>query len=104
MQDQQLLIEAKFFKGLADKSRLTILESVMDSEKTVSDIVKLTKLSQSNVSNHLACLLECGLVTRNRDGQRAYYQLSSDEVKNLIAVMRTIVSQHSQELFECTRY
>jgi DNA-binding transcriptional ArsR family regulator len=104
MQEQQLLIEAKFFKGLADKSRLTILESVMDSEKTVSDIVKLTKLSQSNVSNHLACLLECGLVTRSRDGQRAYYQLSTGEVKNLIAVMRTIVSQHSQELFECTRY
>jgi len=46
MQEQQLLIEAKFFKGLADKSRLTILESVMDSEKTVSDIVKITKLSQ----------------------------------------------------------
>lgn len=104
MQDRQLLIEAKFFKGLADKSRLAILESITNGQKTVSDIVEATKLSQPNVSNHLACLLDCGLVTRSRDGQRAFYQLSTEEVKDLIAIMRTIVSQHSQELFDCTRY
>lgn len=104
MQDQQLMIEAKFFKGLADKSRLAILESITDGEKTVTEIVDVTHLSQPNVSNHLACLLECGLVTKSRDGQRAYYQLSTEEVKELIAKMRSIVSQHSQELYDCTRY
>ena len=70
MDTQQLSVEAKFFKGLGDKSRLAILETLSEEEKTVADIVKLTGLSQPNVSAHLSCLLECGLVKRERDKKR----------------------------------
>lgn len=104
MDTQQLAIEAKFFKGLGDKSRLAILETVLDEEKTVADIVKLTGLSQPNVSAHLACLLECGLVKRERDGQWVLYSVTSDKVAEIVSLMRTIVASHSQQLYNCTRY
>ena len=104
MDAQQLAIEAKFFKGLGDKSRLAILETVLEEEQTVADIVKLTGLSQPNVSAHLACLLECGLVKRERDGQWVLYSVTSEQVPEIISLMRTIVASHSQQLYDCTRY
>jgi len=101
---RQLEVEARFFKGLADKSRLAILETLLDDEKTVADIVKLTGLSQPNVSAHLACLLECGLVQKQRDGQWMLYRVASYEVPEIIELMRSIVASHSQQLYDCTRY
>lgn len=104
MDIKQLTIEAKFFKGLADKSRLAILEMLLDEEHTVAEIVNLTKLSQPNVSSHLAYLLECGLVKKQRDGQWMLYSVTSDQVPEIFHLMRSIVAAHSQELYECTRY
>ena len=104
MDTKQLTIEAKFFKGLGDKSRLAILETLLDEKKTVADIVKITGLSQPNVSGHLACLLECGLVQRQRDGQWVVYSVTSDQVPEIINLMRTIVAAHSKQIFDCTRY
>lgn len=99
-----MAIEARFFKGLGDKSRLAILETLIESEKTVADIVKLTGLSQPNVSAHLSCLLECGFVKRERDGQWVIYSVTSDQVPEMIGLMRSIVASHSQQLYDCTRY
>lgn len=101
---QQLAIEAKFFKGLADKSRLSILETLLVEDKTVAEIVEQTNLSQPNVSAHLACLLECGLVKKERDGQFMVYRVSTEQVADIFEIMRNIVSEHSQELYNCTRY
>lgn len=104
MNTRQIAVEAKFFKGLGDKSRLAILETLLDEEKSVADIVKLTGLSQPNVSAHLACLLECGLVQRQRDGQWVLYSVTSDQVPEIINLMRAIVAAHSKQIFDCTRY
>ena len=56
-------LQAKLFRGFADSSRLSILEALREGERTVSDIVQTTGFTQPNVSNHLSCLRDCGLVT-----------------------------------------
>ena len=43
----------------------------------VHELVERTKLSQPNVSNHLRCLLECGLVASDRHGRFIRYRISS---------------------------
>lgn len=96
--------EAKFFKGLADKSRLSILESVLDEAKTVGDIVSCTGLSQPNVSMHLSCLLDCGLVRRTKTGREVIYSVSCQEVGELINTMRLITQNFADELRNCLRY
>lgn len=100
----QLQLEAKLFKGFGDPSRLIILEAITEKPLTVSEIVEETELSQPNVSMHLACLLDCGLVQNKKEGRNSYYELSGDEVKEVINTARKIISAHSKELFECTRY
>ncbi len=100
----QLKLEAKLFKGFSDTSRLAILESLSKKPLNVSEIVEVTTLSQSNVSMHLACLLDCGLVVNKKEGRNSYYEISGKEVKEIVELARKIVSNHAKAIFECTRY
>jgi DNA-binding transcriptional ArsR family regulator len=60
---QGTALKAKLFRGFSDTSRLAILEKLRAGPLTVGALVEKTGLSQSNVSNHLGCLRDCGLVT-----------------------------------------
>lgn len=97
-------LRAKFFRGLADPSRLAILEALRTSSQTVGELVLATGLSQSNTSNHLACLLECGLVTREQRGKYALYALADDRVGALLALADEVLSDHLAQLAACARY
>lgn len=48
--------KAKLFRGLGDRSRLSIVESLRGGPKCVSEVIKSTGLSQALVSMHLACM------------------------------------------------
>ncbi|MGE3424773.1 MAG: ArsR/SmtB family transcription factor, partial [Dehalococcoidia bacterium] len=76
-------LKAKLFRGLGDRSRLSILESLADGTKNVSELVEETGLTQPNVSMHLDCLFCCGLVTRERRGRFVYYEVKSRRTKQL---------------------
>lgn len=101
---QQLELESKLFKGFADKSRLAILETILEGPKTVSEIAKKTKLSQPNTSMHLACLLECNLVRKEKKGREVLYRIATKEIKSVIQAARKILKAHAKEIYECTHY
>ena len=63
LQMQAIALKAKLFRGLADPSRLSILEALSEGPLTVNTIVERTGLSRTNISNHLRCLSDCDLVT-----------------------------------------
>lgn len=102
--DTNITLQAKLFKGLADQSRLAILETLLDGPKTVSDIVKATKLSQPNTSTHLACLLECALVQREKEGREVRYSVSTKDVRTILQGVKKILKTRGKEIYECTRY
>jgi DNA-binding transcriptional ArsR family regulator len=99
-----LALQAKLFRGFADASRLSILETLRDGESTVSDLVQTTGLTQSNVSNHLACLRDCGLVTVRQQGRFAFYALSDDRVAQLLLLADELLADVARGVYECTRY
>jgi len=77
---QPVELQAKLFRGFSDPSRLAILEALRGGPLTVGEIVKCTGLSQSNVSNHLGCLRDCGLVAAEQNWRHVSYHLSDDRV------------------------
>jgi DNA-binding transcriptional ArsR family regulator len=97
-------LQAKLFRGFADPSRLAILEALREGERTVSDLVQATKLTQPNVSNHLSCLRDCGLVTVRQQGRFAYYSLSDDRVAQLLLLADELLAEVARGVYECTRY
>ena len=79
-----LELVADRFKALSEPSRLKILSHILDGEKTVNELVKLTGLGQPNVSKHLGMLSEPGIVSKRREGLRAYYTVADASVTELI--------------------
>ena len=65
-----------YFKGLADKNRLRIINLLTIGELCGCDIQYVLKVSQSNVSRHLTYLKNSGLVSDRRNGYRVYYRLT----------------------------
>ena len=84
--------QAKLFHGFADPSRLAILEALRDGPRTVGEVVAATGLSQPNVSNHLACLRDCGLVNSRPAGRYAFYQLSDPRIDRLLSLADEILA------------
>ncbi len=65
---------------LGDESRLRLCALLHQGEMRVTDLVRVTGLSQSRVSTHLGRLREAGLVEDRRDGQQSFYALTIDRL------------------------
>jgi len=99
-----LLLKAKLYQGFADPSRLSIMEALRSGPLTVGEIVVATRLSQSNVSNHLGCLRDCGLVVTEKQGRFVTCWLSDDRVGDLLAMAESLLADVARGVYECTRY
>lgn len=96
--------KTKLFRGFSDSSRLAILESLREGTRSVSEIVEATGLTQSNASNHLACLLGCGLVAREQRGRYVYYRLSDPRVVDLLELSDALLGGVASEIDSCPGY
>jgi DNA-binding transcriptional ArsR family regulator len=104
IQLQRLSLKAKLFRGLGDSTRLSIIESLREGEKSASEIVEETSQSQSNISNHLSCLLDCGLVKNRRQGKNIFYKLSDKKVSKLLEESDDILSEIANGIYACVHY
>jgi DNA-binding transcriptional ArsR family regulator len=101
---QPIELQAKLFRGFGDPSRLMILTALRNRPLTVSEIVKATGLSQSNVSNHLGCLRDCGLVVAQQNWRHVTYHLSDERVAELLELAESLLSDVARGVYECVRY
>jgi len=99
-----LALRAKLFRGFSDPSRLAILDALRDGPSAVGEIAEATGLTQPNTSNHLACLLDCGLVTREQRGKFAYYTLADERVAALLDLCDGLLADVAEGVYGCTRY
>ncbi|MCP6758177.1 MAG: metalloregulator ArsR/SmtB family transcription factor [Fischerella sp. CENA71] len=77
MKTEQIQIVLRFFKALADESRLKILSFLANQECSVEELAVLLQLKEPTVSHHLAKLKEVNLVTMRPEGNTHLYQLES---------------------------
>ena len=101
---EALALQAKLFRGFADSSRLSILTALLGGPHTVSEIVEHTGLSQSNTSNHLSCLRDCGLVSSEQMGRHVQYQLSDERVATLLELADELLLDVARGVYQCVNY
>jgi ArsR family transcriptional regulator, cadmium/lead-responsive transcriptional repressor len=100
---EQLQLEAKFFRGLGDPTRLKILELLLKRERTVTQLVERLGVPQGRVSSHLACLSWCGYVTAVQQGRNRYYRVANRRVRKILELAREMVAHNAERLWACTR-
>jgi DNA-binding transcriptional ArsR family regulator len=81
---------AELLKQLSNQHRLMIMCSLIGSELSVGELNERTDLSQSALSQHLASLRNASLVSTRRDAQTIFYSLQSDNVIQIIQVLKSI--------------
>ena|SRR5689334_21223829 len=96
------LLRARFFHGLADLSRLSLLEALRHGEKTAGEAAAAAGLSPSNASRHLSCLRDCGLVDSHQDWRQVFYRLA-DGVAELLESNDRFIERIADRIAACTR-
>jgi DNA-binding transcriptional ArsR family regulator len=74
-------------KALSHESRLLILCTLVEGEKSVSELEEIMNLPQAAVSQQLARLRFDRLVTTRRDGRMIYYSIADEEVAQLVGML-----------------
>ncbi len=97
-------IASKFFRGLADPTRLRIVDLLLtEGEMNVSDLVYTVGGMQGRVSSHLACLRHCGLVADRKDGRNVYYSVPDPRVAQFLPVALSMIADNAAHIASCHR-
>ena len=97
-------IEAKLHRGLADPSRLAILSQLRRGPLTAGQIASLVGLTPQRASNHLGCLLECGLVAIEPQGRYNVYRLANPAVGRLLDSSARVLTEAAPLIEACLNY
>src|SRR6516165_10760750 len=89
---------AKYFRALGNPTRLRILELLRERERPVGELVDQLRTSQPYVSNQLACLRWCGLVTTRRDHRTIYYRLTDARVEQILALAQSLLDDNADHV------
>lgn len=80
---------ARVGTALADPTRRRILVQLIEDPGYPAELAEEFGTTRANLSNHLTCLRECGLVTATAEGRRVRYELADDR---LAAGLRILAS------------
>jgi DNA-binding transcriptional ArsR family regulator len=78
---------ATTLKLIANEQRLLLLCRLSEGECSVSELVEMTGLSQSAVSQHLAKLRHGGMVLTRRDTTTIFYRVADQAVHDLMGML-----------------
>lgn len=97
--DEELM--AKLFRALGDRTRLQIIELLLEGPRYQKEIVEAVDLSQGQVSQHLACLTWCGLVCGEREGRLVRYRVDDPRIVALVDLARGFLDRTDADISSC---
>ena len=92
---------ATFFQGLADPTRVRILELLAERPRTVSELQRELGLAQGRVSSHLSCLRWCGYVLAIVEGRHNRYRVVDPRIREIVGAAESIVRDNATRLSSC---
>ncbi|MEG7379655.1 metalloregulator ArsR/SmtB family transcription factor [Bacillus subtilis] len=104
LQNIDLDMKVKLIHGFSNKTRIQILESIKNQEKTVSQIVEEIKGNQSNISQHLACLKGCGIIVGRNEGKYCYYSVKNHHIRDLLTMFDVVLQDVQHDVACCERH
>lgn len=81
-----------FFRALADRTRLRLLNLMGNDEVCVCFFVEILKTNQPKISRHLAYLRRAGIVGARREGQWMHYRIVEPADSDAARVLKEVMS------------
>jgi len=82
---------ARFGHALSDPTRTQILMSLRAGPSYPADLAFTLDVTRQSISNHLACLRGCGLVTATSEGRRTRYELADPRLTHALTDLEKVI-------------
>lgn len=89
-------------RAMADPTRSRILMSLLEGPIYPAALARELDLSPSNVSNHLTCLRDCGIVVAEPEGRRTRYEVADPRLTRALTALldTTLAVNHGVECID----
>ena len=74
-------------RAMADPTRSRILMTLLERPAYPAELARDLELTRSNVSNHLACLRDCGIVIAHLKGRQTRYEIADPPLANALTCL-----------------
>ena len=74
-------------RAMADPTRSRILMTLLEGPGYPAELSRDLGLSRSNVSNHLACLRDCGIVVGEVEGRQTRYEITDPHLTRALTAL-----------------
>lgn len=81
--DQVFERAAELFGVLAAPMRLRIIGELCQGECNVTHLLERLDCTQPNLSQHLALMYRCGLLSKRREGVQVFYKLANEALSSI---------------------
>lgn len=78
-------------RAMADPSRSRILLRLLEGPAYPAGLAEELGLTRQNVSNHLACLRDCGIVVAEPEGRQSRYEIADSTLAHALGELLTVV-------------
>src|ERR687889_1801226 len=101
-ESEEMCLLARFFNGLANSTRLSILLLLARRGETkVGELVRELGAPLPRVSDHLRCLAWCGYVRVRREGRNAYYSVADERVMRILELGEELLQDNLEHVEAC---
>ncbi len=90
-------LHAEVCKTFGHPKRLLIIETLRESELSVTKLSEKTQIDISNLSQHLHRLREKGLILPRREGTQIFYKLSHPNIIKAYDLISEVLTQSITE-------
>ncbi len=81
---------ARVGTALADPTRRRVLVHLISGPGYPAEMADDFGTSRANLSNHLTCLRECGLVTAIAEGRKVRYELADERLAGALRILASL--------------
>jgi DNA-binding transcriptional ArsR family regulator len=78
-------------RAMADPTRSRILMTLLEGPAYPAALAESLELTRQNVSNHLTCLRDCGIVVVEPEGRQARYEISDPHLAKALTDLLNVV-------------
>jgi DNA-binding transcriptional ArsR family regulator len=96
--------QAEVLKALGNPVRVLIVHALQKGALCVSDLNKLTRINQSNMTRHLQVLKKAGIINDERDGTHVFYSLQATCALKACDLAAEAVQQETRRRVELTKF
>ena len=78
-------------RAMADPTRSRILLNLLDGPSYPAALADDLDLTRQNVSNHLTCLRDCGIVVAEPEGRQSRYEISDPLLAHALSDLMSVI-------------